>query len=204
MKSTQAKTMKPTSLSYVFPSKYSVYSANVPILSQVCVFSTCDIVASTCVPHSVSLLTSCPVLMKSTQAEVKKPTSLSHVFSSKYSVPNANAPSLSQVCVTSMCDIVASTCVPHSVSLLTSSPVLMKSTQAEAKKPTSLSHVFPSEYSIHSANAPILSQACVSSECDITVRMCVSESAPSLASCPVSIKFTEVKAVKPTIFKVKL
>ena len=152
-------------------------------------------------PHRASLLTSCPVLIKSTQAKVMKLTSLSHVFPNQYSVHSANLSILSQVCVTSMCDNVVSTCVPHSASSLTSRSVLIKSTQAEAMKPTNLPHVLPSEYSVHSANAPILSQICVSNKCDNTVRIRVSNSAPPLASCLESIKSTEVKAVKPTILQ---
>ena len=61
------------------------------------------------------------------------------------------------------------TCVPHSATSLTSRLILIKSTQAEAMKPTSLPYVFPSEYSVYSANAPILSQVCVTSMCDNVV-----------------------------------
>ena len=162
-------------------------------LSQDCVSVMCDIFASTYVPHSASSLASCPALIKSTQAEAMKPTNYPHIFPGEYSVHSVNVLILFQVFVSSVCNIAANKCVPHSAFLLSSCLVLIKSTKTEAMKPISLSYVLPNECSVHSVDIPFSSEVCVSSECDNVVRICVSENTPQIASCPVFIKSTKAK-----------
>ena len=154
----------------------------------------CDNAASTNVPQSASSLASRPVLIKTSQAEAMKPISRLNVFTGKCSVRSVNLTILSQVFVSSVCDIAANKCVPHCTSLLTSCKVLIKSTQAETMKPTNRPHVFLSKYSVRNVSVSISSQVCVSSMCNNTVRICVSESDFTLASCPVSIKPTQAMA----------